>query len=260
GQPQYGTEYGQQYGQPQYGQPQYGQPQYGQPQYGQPQYGQPGYGAGGPPPGRSRAFWGWLIGGGVVVVAAIVVVVVVLASGGSSGHPVADGSSRPPSRPTPTTSAPSTGAPSTSDSSTGAPTTPTTATSSSAASGGGGGAPTTDKLPQNTGTQSCGTDGFPDLVAVSVTTVLHLTPKGTTPDSFVHDVLLDCTSSAVRSKISALFGIDFGFETGEDLTGHDGEGVTARYRMHAKSGGTLTLTLTRQQDGHYEVTSYTYQR
>lgn len=190
----------------------------------------------GPRPSAARQAAPWLVGAAVTVGAAAIVIALVLTGGGGGGAPVADGSSSPSTGTVTRSSTP--------DSTSVGPTT---------------GAPTTDVLPANSGAASCSTGVQPGLVAVSVATVLGVTTKGSRPNSYVGDVLRDCTSASVRSRLDVLFGITFGSDYSADLTGGDGTGATAQYRVSNRAGtGTLTLTLTRQQDGHYEVTGFSY--
>lgn len=202
-------------------------------------YGPPGGYPAGPPPRRSSARQAapWVVSAAVTVLAAAVVIALVL-TGGSTGSPVADGTSPPASN------------------GTGAGPSNLTNTSISAPATG---APTTDVLPSNSGSGSCGKGVQPGLVAVSVATVLGLSTKGSAPEPFTANVLRDCTSAAIRSRIEVLFGVQFGTDYSGDLTGSNDAGPTAMYRVSNLAGtGTLTLTLTRQQDGHYEVTGFSY--
>ena len=209
-------------------------------------YGPPsGYAAPPPPPwpperrrSSARQSALWLSGAALTVIAAAVIIAVTL--GGGGGSPVADRSTTPPAGPASSTSSP------TGDTSTSLGATPI-------------GAPTTDVLPSNSGSDSCGTDVQPGLVAVSVATVLGLSTKGAKPTTFVASVLRDCTSASVRSRIDLLFGIAFGSDYSGDLTGGNDSGPTAMYRVSNTAGtGVLVLTLTRQQDKHYEVTAFSY--
>ncbi|MBE7188489.1 hypothetical protein [Jatrophihabitans endophyticus] len=200
-------------------------------------YGPPGgYPAGRPAPSRSttRQAAPWVVSAAVTVIAAAVVIVLVL-TGGGSGSPSAGG-----------TTPPATGSTSPAAVSTSVSAEPTDA-------------PTTDALPTNSGSGSCGTHVQPGLVAVAVATAVAVSSKGARPSAYVADVLRDCTSASVRTRLEVLFGIQFGSDYSSDLTGGDDSGPTAEYRVSNEAGtGTLTLTLTRQQDGHYEVTAFSY--
>lgn len=205
-------------------------------------YGPPSGYAATPPPGAPRSSRrqsaAWLLSATVTVLVAATVITLVLTGGGGT---------TPSSTPTPSRSGPS-------------PTdTSPTAVTSTALSASPTDAPTTDVLPSNSGSGSCSDGVQPALVAVSVATVLGISTKGVKPNSYDADVLRDCTSASVRGRIELLFGIRFGTDYSADLTGGNDSGPSAQYRVSNAAGtGTLELTLTRQQDGHYEVTGFSY--
>lgn len=161
-----------------------------------------------------------------MVLAAVIVIEVILTRGGSS--PQAEKTTTPPS--------------------TGSHTAPSPT----------GTAPTTDKLPDNAESGLCGKTVKPEFIAVAIATVVSGVKKDT-PSGYQSGVLGDCTSSAVRSRISELYGVQFGVDYSADLTGDDNAGPSAEYTVSNEAGtAKLELVLTKQQDGHYEVTDYTY--
>ena len=62
---------------------------------------------------------------------------------------------------------------------------------------------------------------------------------------------------AVRPQLTKLYGKSFGLP-GDDQTGGDSHGSSARYVMQSKDGGTLNITFTKQGDGHYICTAFTF--
>jgi FlaG/FlaF family flagellin (archaellin) len=97
-----------------------------------------------------------------------------------------------------------------------------------------------------------------DLTAVQLTTVVSFLHAGETND-YAESVIKQCTTSAARSQIKALYGKSFGFP-GTDRTGGDNNGPTARYVLKADSGGKATMTLTLESDKRYICTSVSYTR
>lgn len=186
------------------------------------------------PPNRSSGTQSalWMLAALIVVVAAGVTIAVVLAGGRSS--PDSQGAGPPT---TPRTTSPSSGSPSP------APT---------------GGAPTTDVLPDNPQSATCASTVTPDLVAVGLVSYLGLVRNGR-PDANTQMVFDDCVNATVRGRLAKLYRVQFGVDYSADLTGGSDKGATARYSVQNRAGtATLTLTLTRQEDQHYELTGIAY--
>ncbi|WP_375498228.1 hypothetical protein [uncultured Jatrophihabitans sp.] len=275
GQQPYGQQpYGQQpYGQQPYGQQPYGQQPYGQQPYGQQPYGQQGYsqqppygggGYGGPPKsGGDNNKLVWIIASAVIVVALVVTLIVVLTSGGDDKKQAGGSGSPSPGGGSATNV---TGFPSSNGSASGdfsGESTASTATGATSDTGGSGTA-----LPTS-GTSATPSTGYKDLncpvgekassAVIHLTTAVEFVQPGEEPSDFNKDIFAACATETVRPRLTVLYGESFGIP-GTDLTGGDGAGAVARYRMVAKkSGGVLTITFVRTADNRYVCTDFNWQ-